>query len=114
MLYRVLRKLDAGKRGYLEPGSTTRLNWLQPDQVTYLVELEAVSEVSPPPLAILPGWHLRGRKLSGVGITDAAQLLEADPQVLAPQLQIRPETILAWQDECRRLLLVNVTSGGEN
>lgn len=108
MLYRVHKRLYVGKGRFLEPGSATRLQWLRPPQIARLGERGAVSEMMPPPLEALPGWGRRAARLAEVGVTDAAQFLDADGEELAQALGVKASTVGRWQAEVMNWLIVDV------
>jgi hypothetical protein len=55
--------------------------------------------VAPPPLAILPGWQHRGKRLGEIGITDACQAIEADVDEVARHCGVGPSLVRRWQAE---------------
>ena len=106
-IYRVLRRLDRGRGRIIEPGTLTRLEWLRdrPEDVLRLLNVGAVAEVSPPPLAVLDGWQERSKRLAEWDIHDAVQLMEANAELLADQVGVRPRTIRKWQQQAEECLL---------
>ena len=115
MLYRVLKTLSLGEDKELRPtnqtGQFTRLEWLNEGQVARLMAVGAVSEAAPPPLAELPDWGGRAERLAQVGIHDAAQFLEADPETIAKAMKVKAATIVRWQGEARKWLTVEPKRG---
>ncbi len=97
-VYRVLERLSKGER-FLEVGELVRLEWLKPEQIARLEVRGAVSRISAPPLAKLPGWKLRSQRLAKAGITGVEELLEADTANLAEQVQADPRTVELWKRE---------------
>ena len=58
-LYRVLERLvwDSGRR--LPMGAIDSLKKVPPNVIAMLLKKNRITEVHPPPLAILPGWKKR-------------------------------------------------------
>lgn len=104
-LYRVLRNLDGPKRGsVLHPGTMLVMNWLPERNVKQLVEMDALSEVTAPPLEILPDWEKRALRLKKVAIITAADLLVLDSEVLAKQIHTTRERVEGWKTEVKEWL----------
>jgi len=110
-LYRVLRQLHAGKRGLIYAGSLTRLEWLGDDGIEKLVAVGAVSEVQPPPLAVLPGWKRRAAPLAKMDIVDVTQFLLADTDAIAQQVGRKAATVEMWKREVEGWLQADPPSG---
>lgn len=106
MLYRVLKTLSLGEGKVLRVGEFTRLEWLTEGQAARLMAVGAVSEVAPPPLAEIPGWQARSERLQAIGIKDAAEFLEADPHRIAETMKVKAATIVRWQAEVKKWLIV--------
>ena len=106
MVYRVLKKLSLGEDKELKVGEFTRLEWLTGDKVARLMKVGAVSEVAPPPLSELPGWKARAERLAAVGVGDTLEFLETDPKDIAKRMKVRPATIVRWQGEVKKWLIV--------
>lgn len=111
MLYRVLKRLSLGGDKAVEKGEFTSLEWLDERGVSRLMAAGAVSEVAPPPLSELPGWKGRAERLAAIDIGDAVEFLEAEPDVLAPKLRVKPATVTRWQREVKRWLVVEKKRG---
>ena len=111
-LYRVHNPLDRGKGRTIHTGSLTRLAWLTPENQQRLADCGAVSMVSPPPLAILPGWKIRAEKLTPHGINDVVEFLEADNAKLQDILDVRKEmTIGTWKYDLEQQLIARPQRG---
>lgn len=101
-MYRILHVLHVGKGRMLHPGSFDRLEWLKPGGVERLTIKGAISRVKPPPLAVLPGWATRARKLTevtGGRIVDAEQFLEGETTKIAELMKVKPETVERWRKD---------------
>ena len=114
-LYRIVKKLHVGKGHYLEPGSWSRLEWLDGEGITRLERVGAVGRVNPPPLIALPGWQRRARKVkevTGGKIENAEQFLEADSKKLAELVRVKETTIEKWKKEVLGWLTADPATGG--
>lgn len=99
-MYRILGRLDVGKGRVLYPGSFSRLEWLEEKGLARLERKGSISRVQPPPLAVLPGWAARSRKIEEVlGVKDAEQFLEADDQKIAEAMEITEDTVVDWKSD---------------
>jgi len=105
-MYRALRRLDRGKGKIIEIGKPTRLQWLNSEQIAKLLEVGAVAEIHPPPLAELPGWRTRAKKLKSKGIEDAAQFLASEDAELARALRVKLPTVKRLKADVERWLTV--------
>jgi len=106
MIYRILQNLSDGT----PRGSLKRMS-LKPETEAVLVMVGAIAPVSAPPLAVLPGWKTRARKLEGSAFTMADAFLEGDEAVLAKLMDAAPERVKAWKDEIERLWLAAPAEG---
>lgn len=70
-----------------------------------LVRRGAIREVAAPPLNVLPGWKIRGKRLEKLGISDAVQVLEADVDEVARHMGVSPGLVKRWQEEVARWLV---------
>lgn len=112
--YRILQKLHKGKNKFLDPGSMSRLEWLNDEQIERLEQCGAASRVQPPPLIALPGWSRRARKIEEVtsgNIENAEQFLEADTKELATQMSVKDMTIEKWKKDVLKWLTVEPVTG---
>jgi len=87
-MYRILRRIDCGDRGVLEQGTLSRLEWMKEHHLAKLMEVEAISEISPPPLKVLPGMSRKAKQYAREGIESASDLLEADTDELAERTKL--------------------------
>lgn len=93
--YRAFRNLSNGiARGQVFPASA-----LHPRSIEVLAERGFIARISAPPLAELPGWKLRSKKLVPLGIVDAEQFLEAPEEQLLAALRVSPAQVAAWRRE---------------
>ncbi len=100
-MYRALQNLDF-KGQIVKRGSLLRRNRFKPSTAAKLLRVGAIAEVRPPPLAVLPGWETRARRLEKLGIITVIDLLEGgDEQETAIKraFRIRPETLERWKAE---------------
>jgi len=112
-MYRVLGRLDVGKGRVLYPGSFSRLEWLNETGLARLERKGSISRVQPPPLAVLPGWGARSRKIEEVlGVKDAEQFLEADNQKIAEAMEENAETVKEWKSDIMSWLTAKPVKGG--
>jgi hypothetical protein len=100
-VYRAIHRLSGVtvQRGHVIPPGL-----LDERQISILAARGAISLVAAPPLALLPGWDARAAMLSGEGIVDGAQLIEADAGALADRLDVSANEVQAWQQEMVMLL----------
>lgn len=94
------------------PGTLTRLQWLNEEQVELLKDGGAIGEVQPPPLKVLPGWKRRAALLKKQGIVDAAQFLEASSEEMATALKMKEVTVERWKREITNWLTAPSPTGG--
>lgn len=98
-MYVAIKLLDAGGRGYIQPGSKTRLEWLNPDQIERMIKRGAIRRVESPPLEELAGWKTRAKRLERLDIKTTGQFLDADPDWLAEELHVKRETVDTWSQQ---------------
>jgi len=108
MLYRVLRRLSTGhERGDIVPEQRFKPNVLEA-----LVNVNALSPISTPPLSELQGWAGRAELLAEVGIFDALQFVEADDKVLREVFGYKTDRrIKQMKDEVWEALQPGVAAG---
>lgn len=105
MIYRLLDNLSYRDGRFLEKGTLQRLDDLSPGKIAILLERGAIAIPASPPLAALPGWETRAKRLEGrCEIVTIIQLLDANPQSVATALRTRAETVRAWQAEAEQFL----------
>lgn len=101
---RVLRKLTRGS-AVIEPDQLVDIDWLSPENIDRLVAVGAVARLHGPPLEELPGWKRRSQRLAPIGITTAAEFLEADGDLVATHLRVKPATVAKWKTEVTQWLM---------
>lgn len=100
-LYRARVALALGTRT-LARGTLIREGTLSERGKEALLRRGALLAVGVPPLAVLPGWGHRARRLATLGIADAEQALEAfasRPDELASHLGVSPGLLARWEAE---------------
>lgn len=100
MLYRVLDPLNR-KQGLMIPmGTLSILPDFSEKTKKILVEAGKIAPVYGPPLAELPGWEARARRVKRLaGIEGSNAFVEAALEGLALQLGRSVEEVRTWQDE---------------
>jgi hypothetical protein len=105
MIYRLLDNLSYKDGRFLAVGTLQRLDDLSPRIIGILLERGAIAVPATPPLATLPGWETRAKRLEGrCEIVTIIQLLDANPESVATALRTRAETVKAWQAEAEQFL----------
>ena len=105
-MYRVLRTLSRGHDKFVKVGTLTDLAWLKDEQRATLEMVGAVSRISAPPLAQLPGWKRRAERLGEVGLHTVDDVLAEDAGALAEAIKAKPSTVEKWQTELVGLITV--------
>jgi hypothetical protein len=99
VLYRVLRDLSVGDEVYAA-GSVYTLATIKESSITVLLHRGAIRQVIAPPLAQLPGWTTRAKRLDEkLGLKNVYDLLDTDPKAIATVMRVTPETVEKWQVE---------------
>lgn len=96
--YRILERLSYGG-GIVERGAFHSLERCKPSALDALQKGGSISRVSAPPLAQLPGWTRRAKKLSDLGVETVTQLLATERDAIAEAMEVKPDTVRRWQDE---------------
>ena len=107
MHYRILKpvsKPSPADGGHV--GSICTFDWLTEEQQQILIDRGVISPISAPPLAELPGFIKRAERLQEFGIETAEAFLDADPEEVAKQYDVKPRTVRRWQDELLQLLIL--------
>ena len=115
MIYRVVKQLATGKTlsTFIHVGSNIRGDRFKTHVLAGLLEAKALSPVSAPPLTVLPGWKLRGKRFEDAGY-DAIAILEATDEDLAAGTGYHVRSIRKWRKELESFLLldqVKITEG---
>ncbi len=103
-MYRVRRKLSLGGGKYIPRGIQSELKELTPQNLRRLLELGYVTRVETPPLAILPRFKRRSESLRTMGIISIEDLLRADSDDVADNLDLKVDTIEKWKREAEDYL----------
>ncbi len=111
-LYRVVYRLSVGN-GYIEEGEIVPETLFSADTLEKLLNKHAVSRVSTPPLAELPGWETRARKLQAAGIRDVEQFLEAKIETVVSVCKTSRSNVERWRGELQTLILPPPRDGCE-
>ena len=104
VLYRAVKQLQAGDGKYIQPGEVTELGWLSMTHVDMLLVRGAVVLVSAPPLAAVPGWARRARKLEVGGIITLSDVASADTATVAELGKVSLGVAEDWKAAARALL----------
>lgn len=111
-MYRILRRIDCGKRGVLEAGTLSTLDWVKEKHLDSLKAVDAISVVSAPPLKVLPGMRRKAKKYGKVGIEDASDLLKSDTKEVAKILGVDEEVIDGDKGRVQSYLTADKPEGG--
>lgn len=103
-LFRARTKMAMGG-GFIPGGSIVRSKALQQKAIDLLLQHGLITEVAVPPIAILPGWQHRAKRLAEIGVSDAAQVLEADVDEVARHMGISPGLFRRWQEQLESWLV---------
>lgn len=110
-LYRALRDLKTGQ-GVLRRGSWFPGNSMEAKTVSRLRELEAITELSAPPLTELPEFNATViQALRTAGIVHADQLLEQPIELTSQQSGLTTEELKRWRSVAARWLTVDDEHG---
>jgi len=105
MLYRLLDNLSYKDGRFLAVGTLQRLDDLSDRVIGILLERGAIAIPATPPLATLPGWDTRAKRLErSCEIVTIMELLDADPARIAATLRTRADTVKAWQVEAQQFI----------
>lgn len=96
-IYRIRNNLSI--EGTIIPRGTLARLTLAPDKLARLEEVNAISRIAAPPLAILPGWETRSNRLEKLNIISIEDLLEGDVAAIAKHMRVKPETVERWQED---------------
>ena len=103
-LYRVHVNIALGTET-LVPGQLVPESRFKSTALAALVRRGALSMVSAPPLAMMPGaWQASTNALAGNGILTVADLIEANASALAAALGVEANVVTKWQTEAQSWL----------
>ncbi len=101
-LYLVLQALGPFRDGTVIPKDTvSELNRVSGSALEILLDREVITEVQTPPLEILPGWEERAIELKEVGIETIGDLVTANIESVAEELDVPTEGVQEAADEAR-------------
>ena len=106
-LYRLLKTLEQGE-GEIPVGTLTALSWMKDKHIAILLERRVIAEVKTPPLAALPRWKTRAKRLHRLGIILVADLLEASDEMLIDALGEDDTTVTRWKKQATKWLTVEL------
>jgi hypothetical protein len=107
-LYRVLKPLSVGEKIF-PAGAVVELASLSDYAKIVLVKRGAIREITPPPLATVPGWKVRAEKLQKIGIVTPYDLCDAEKSDVARHMRVTTDTVQKWQLDAIRALIEPVT-----
>lgn len=105
-LYRTLERLIDGEGVVYERGIVDPLKKVPASVVTILLEKQRIVEVDSPPLRVLPGWKDRAAVLEPLGIEDVSQLVDADLDKVAKELDTPVEGLRQAAQDAQSWLTV--------
>jgi hypothetical protein len=92
-LYRTLERLSGEDGTVYEMNIVSPLKGIKPKVIAVLLEKKRIVEVQSPPLRVLPGWKERAAVLEPLGIEDVSQLVTADLDEVAGELDTPVESL---------------------
>ena len=97
-IYRVFRKLSFGPGKIVKPGVYPSLG-IQDDVLKTLIKRGTISVASTPPLAELPGWKTRAKRLKTIDIVTIEQFIEANNTTLWRKLRLKLADVVQLKQE---------------
>ena len=85
-LYRTLERLSGEDGTVYEMDIVTPLKGIRSKVIAVLLEKKRIVEIKTPPLRVLPGWEERAAVLEPLGIEDVSQLVDANLDKVAEEL----------------------------
>lgn len=105
-LYRIVQNLELGRDGTTIPaGTIDRLPTISARGIEVLTRRGVIALVQTPPLAVLPGWKTRAKRLEPAGIVTVDQFLDAPIDDIAALLSVIPGTVARWHAEIMAQLI---------
>ncbi len=106
-LYRVIYPVAVGER-IIKPGTLSRLPEIRPTALEALVKKGTISIATLPPLAVLPGWRLRAKRVAeALGIVDAGVFLDRNPEEVSAAVGVSVVTVKKWQADVEHWLTLD-------
>ncbi len=96
MLYRLIRPVAFGEE-IIPAGAILPERRFSRRGLEVLTRRGTIAPVAAPPLGGLPGWTHRAKRLEPLGLTDAAQVIEASPERIAAELGVSLSLARSWQ-----------------
>ena len=87
-LYRTMERLSGEDGTVYEMDIVSPLKGIRPKVIAVLLEKKRIVEIKTPPLRVLPGWEDRAKVLEPLGIEDVSQLVDADLDEVAEELDV--------------------------
>lgn len=110
-LYRTLWPLAVTNKPTIPEGIVSRLEGISQSGLRALLERGAIQEIAAPPLAALPNWQARGRKLQTLDVFTLADVYEIDAKQAARTLKLGVAVVERWQREAAELLGIDKPPG---
>lgn len=99
MLYRIHLDVLTASGGSYKKGTISSLSDVSANGKEALLASGTISEVSSPPLSILPGWEDRAETLGEYNINDVVDLVETDLEELSDRTGIPHEALRKGVEE---------------
>lgn len=107
-LYRALQAIARGDTR-IPIGTVHSFDWLDADTLTLLLERDVLARVSAPPLAVIPAWRERAKRLEKLGIRTPEDVLDASPALIRRALRLS----VAGSNELRADALALLSASGD-
>ena len=105
-LYRTLERLSGDDGTVYEMGIVSPLKGIKPKVIAVLLEKKRIVEVQAPPLRVLPGWRAKAAVLEPLGIEDVSQLVTADLDKVAEELDTPVEGLREAAQDAQQWLTI--------
>ncbi len=105
-LYRTLERLSGDDGTVYEMDTITPLKGIRPQVIAVLLEKKRIALVQAPPLRALPGWEEKAAILEPLGIEDVSQLVSANLDKIAEELDTPVEGLRKAAQDARSWLTV--------
>lgn len=106
-LYRTLERLSGDDGTVYEMDIVSALKGIKPKVIAVLLEKKRIVEVNSPPLRVLPGWEERAAVLEPLGIEDVSQLVDADLDEVAEELDTSVEGLRKAAQDAQQWITVS-------
>ena len=101
-LYRTLERLLGADGTVYEMDIVSPLKGISSKVIAVLLEKKRIAEVQSPPLRVLLGWKERAEVLEPLGIEDVSQLVTADLDKAAEELDVPVENLRKAAQDVQR------------